>query len=116
MIPSLFTPLLFNNGDRGGNQGVSIPCAQLNLHRSHYARDNLDLQDFKIHILQEPPYNPDKGHALSRQGFATYAAAPEGGKPPRAALRIANCYVSSALSQFMARDRAMALVRVGDGK
>ena len=116
MIPSLFTPLLFNNRDQGGNQGVSIPCAQLNLHRSHYARDNFDLEDFKIHILQKPPYNPDKGHALSRQGFATYAAAPEGGKPPRAALRIANCHVSSALSQFMARDRRWRWYRLETGK
>ena len=92
MIPSLFAPIIFQNKTRGrgGYQGVpSILCAQLNLRRSHDARDNLDLRDFKIQFLQEPPYNKDKGHALSRAGYVTYAAAPVGGKPPRAALRIA---------------------------
>ena len=39
-----------------------------------------------------------------------------GGNPPRAALRIAGSLVSSALQQFISRDRAMAMVRVGDGE
>ena len=91
-----------------------IGCAQLNLRRSHNAKRHFDLNQSKVQFLQEPPLNHRESHALSRTGYTVYCGEPRRGEGPRAALRVSREVVSSALPAFTDRDRAAAVVRVGD--
>ncbi len=90
-----------------------VHCAQLNLRHSSTAKDNFDLHPSKIQLLQEPPLNYRKTHALSRKDYVVYASEPVGGEGPRAALRISKSIASSALAYYKDRDRSVAVVRIG---
>ena len=86
---------------------------QLNLHRSHTAKADLDRRNALIEILQEPPFSMWGNSTLKKLNSEVYSVP---GIRPRAAIRTDKSVTSSAILNLWDRDSVVCLVKTSQGK
>lgn len=84
-------------------------CAQLNLNKSKYAKEYMDLHPSQIQILQEQPCW-GVNSSLRNHRFNVFSGKGEGEKP-RAAIRVSKALNAAELVEHRSKDRSVCLIK-----